>query len=590
MHAKDNRNSLSSRRSIGLIADWFDEPYQLQSLQFTEAAAHQRGACLMSFPGGIPGSDKRSSNYRQAAFDLVGSDSVHGAILLAGTMVNEIGSKALEPLLSQLSGVPLCSVGVDVSNVPSIVIDNRTGIEQALKHLVEGHGCQRVAFIRGPVLNMEAESRFTAYQEALERAGMLFDEALVYNGDFLRASGELAAQHWLESQTLPDAIIAANDEMALGALDALTAADVRVPEEVKLIGFDDIEAARHANPPLTTVRQPSRDMMVTAVRTIMDQVQGRQVSQTQMLQTHLVVRESCGCEMLLTSTGQGQHAESSPVTMNATDDFKALLMQREQTINLEFARAARGEFSSSPGWQMRLLGAFTEEVIGNDQAFVRVFRQLVKDTANSGADVARWHDVISGLRRLAIPCAAARNEQRALAEDLLQQARLVTANAVERAQAKKRFDLERFMRTLTDVSGALAASYGLQDLSECIHHQLPRLGITACYLAVHEPFTFDREESADASRCVVAYDKNVPVPGARGSVFPTREVGPAELWPPERLYHFSVLPLFLKGRSMGYALLECRSGKGTVIEVVREQLSVALFGALLHNNAPAKNP
>lgn len=585
-----NRLSNSSTHSIGLIADWFDEPYQQACLRFTEEAALQRGACLMSFPGGIPGSTKRASALRRAAFGLVGPDSVHGAILLAGTMVNELGVKAIEPLLTQLAGVPLCSLGVEVPDVPSIVIDNRTGVEQAIKHLVERHGCKSVAFIRGPELNKEAESRFSAYREALERAGMRFDNSLVYNGDFLRTSGELAAQHWLDTNSVPDAIIAANDEMALGAMEALKLADKRVPEDVKLVGFDDIEAARHANPPLTTVRQPTREMMVTAVRTIMDQVQGRDVPPTQLLETHLVVRKSCGCEILLSSTGQSQQPESAPKNAATSSDFRALLEQREPMLRTEFARATRGEFAAVADWQSRLLRAFAEDVSGTESSFIRVFSELLKRVAGSGADVARWHDVISGLRRLAIACTLNSTDKRTHAEDLLHQARLVTTNAVERAQAKKRFELERFMRTLTDVSAELAASYGVKDLSNCINRHLPRLGVSACYLSVHEPFELDRQEPATTSRCVVVYDQNVPAPNAHGSIFPTSKVGPTKLWPPKRLYHFIVLPLFLKGQSLGYALLECRSAKGIVTEVVREQLSVALFGALLQSNSSAKSP
>src|SRR5690606_8268831 len=115
--------------------------------------------------------------------------------------------------------------------------------------------------------------------------------ALVFQGDFLSASGEAAVAHWLKTHAIPDAIIAANDEMALGALAALTSAGLSVPSDVKLVGFDDLEHSRLSTPPITTVRQPIKDLAIAAVRTIMDQLNGRDVPQLQILQTQLILRE-----------------------------------------------------------------------------------------------------------------------------------------------------------------------------------------------------------------------------------------------------------------------------------------------------------
>src|SRR5690606_28594521 len=128
-------------------------------------------------------------------------------------------------------------------------------------------------------------------------------DALVFQGDFLRHSGRSAVSHWLSKGIQIDAIIAANDEMAVGAAYELTRSGKSVPGDVALVGFDDLDAARTATPPLTSVRQPLPDLAVAAVRTIMDQILGREVPRMQVMQTHLVIRESCGCSLRLSSTG-----------------------------------------------------------------------------------------------------------------------------------------------------------------------------------------------------------------------------------------------------------------------------------------------
>jgi phosphoserine phosphatase RsbU/P len=586
------RVSQFGQRTIGLLADWFDEHYQLTILRTVEEAVAQRGSSLLSFAGGIPGSSRRHSQQRHAAFELIRPSNVDGAILLAGTMVNELGTEALARLVEQLRGLPLCAIGIEVPGVPSILVDNQSGIDQAMTHLVERHGSRRVAFIRGPAKNKEAESRFAAYQAALGRANIPFDAALVFQGDFLQASGEQAVQTWLATGTEFDAIFAANDEMALGALHALTAAGRNVPSDVALIGFDDMEGARNASPPLTTVRQPLKDIAVAAVRTIMDQLQGREVPRMQMLQTHLVLRESCGCSLRLSSTGQSLHPDVSPTS--SPIGFAQAFSRRKQSLKAELQRAARGEFQGLGAWEDRLIASFAAEMdaLSKGQGakdatgesvpageFLEQLSQFVSTVAQADGDVTRWHDVVTAFRRYSIPCVGTDLELYSAAEDLLQDARMATAYAVERHEARKRMTIERFTRQLVNVGSALTGTFDLTELSRAIQSELPALGITACYVAVYEPFgARQHTHLPELARLVAAFDNGFEVT-AIGEQFRPHQLAPTSCWPPPRQSRFTVLPLFLKGAELGFALVESKTAPGAVLEFVREQLSIALFGA-----------
>lgn len=586
------RVSQFGQRSIGLLADWFDEHYQLTILRTVEEAVTQRGSSLLSFAGGIPGSSTRNSPQRHAAFELIRPGNVDGAILLAGTMVNELGTDALGKLLEQLRGLPLCAIGIEVPSVPSILVDNQSGIDQAMTHLVERHKSRRVAFIRGPAKNKEAESRFAAYQAALNRANIPFDEQLVFQGDFLQASGERAVTHWLSKAIAFDAIFAANDEMALGALHALSAAGKAVPGDVALIGFDDMEGARNASPPLTTVRQPLKDIAVAAVRTIMDQLQGREVPRMQMLQTHLVVRESCGCELRLSSTGQGLHPDAAPTS--SPIGFAQAFSRRKQSLKAELQRAARGEFPGLGAWEDRLMSSFSQELEAVPRAgeqaqadapqsgeFLELLSQFVGMVAQADGDVTRWHDVVTAFRRYSIPCCGDDLALLSAVEDLLQEARMATAYAVERHEARKRMTLERNTRRLLNVGAALTGSFDLKELSKAIQAELPALGISACYVAVYEPFGAKRHNHLpELARLVAGFDNGTQLV-VTDEQFRPHQLGPIAVWPPARQSRFTVLPLFLKGADLGFALVESKTAPGSVLEFVREQLSIALFGASL---------
>ena len=135
----------------------------------------------------------------------------------------------------------------------SFRLDNRGGARQMVDHLVAvGH--RRIAFIAGPNGNFDATERLAGYCEAV--AAQRAVREFVLPGDFSEESGVKAAQKLLQLSERPDAVFAANDMMALGCLRTFLEAGVRVPDEVAVVGFDDIPLARHVTPALTTVRVP----------------------------------------------------------------------------------------------------------------------------------------------------------------------------------------------------------------------------------------------------------------------------------------------------------------------------------------------
>jgi phosphoserine phosphatase RsbU/P len=581
-----------SAKTLGLLADWFDEHYQETIRQTAEDAVHQRGANLLSFAGGIPGSLTRNSHKRHAVFDLVHPTNVDGAILLAGTMVNELGTSGLEDLLANLRGLPLCSIGVELKDVPSILVDNQMGIDRALTHLVEHHGCKRIAFIRGPAKNKEAESRFAAYQEGLARLDLKKDAALVFQGDFLSASGEAAVAHWLKTRTVPDAIIAANDEMALGALAALTNAGLSVPSDVKLVGFDDLEHSRLSTPPITTVRQPVKDLAIAAVRTIMDQLNGRDVPQLQILQTQLILRESCGCSLRLSASGQSQFPEP---TLEGNVDFETAFAARQWALRAEMARVARGEFHSLGPWEDELIRSFQDTITSGQPRFTEELSRRIAQVANAGGELSRWHDIITAFRRVAVPSTSSDHVLRERCEDVLHEARLIASQAVERAEARKRLTASRYTRSLQEAGSSIASASSADALDIALHTHLPRLGISAWYVSAYSPnvavgtplpndaYLLSASADIATSQTPKPHDSHPPPPSSTPTypVFPLRDLVPRGVRTNKRLFRLTLVPLFLHDEQLGFAMLDSHGVEGSVVEALRASLSLALSSCTL---------
>jgi LacI family transcriptional regulator len=188
-------------------------------------------------------------------------------------------------LLGQLSG----------SDIPFVDVDNVGAARQAAEHLI-GLGHRRVGMItNAPLEYTAARDRLAGYRQALEKADLAFDESLVRYGDFCEGSGRVAMNQLLNLPEYPTAVFVACDMVAFGALEAIKERGLTVPDDVALVGFDDVPLAHYVDPPLTTVRLPAYRLGYRAA-TLLTQLIGGETSEEQgiLLQTELVVRQSCG--------------------------------------------------------------------------------------------------------------------------------------------------------------------------------------------------------------------------------------------------------------------------------------------------------
>jgi DNA-binding LacI/PurR family transcriptional regulator len=170
-------------------------------------------------------------------------------------------------------------------------VDNEAGALLAVRHLLAA-GRRRIATLTGPLDMAAGVGRLAGYRRALAEAGLEVDESLVARGDFGEPSGAAGAAVLLDRRPDLDAVFAASDPMAIGALRALAARGVRVPADVAVVGFDDSPSARHTSPLLTTVHQPVEEMGRQMVRLLTARMAHRPVDLRVVLDAHLVVRES----------------------------------------------------------------------------------------------------------------------------------------------------------------------------------------------------------------------------------------------------------------------------------------------------------
>jgi len=254
-------------------------------LQGVTASAHHRGYRLM-----VQLSEDVPSHEEYVR--LIREQQVDGLILS--------GPSSDDPLLQELEEerFPLVLHGsIGKSALPCVDVDNQAGAYQAVTHLI-GLGHSRIGFIsNAPFSYSGAQERFAGYQLALEEHNLAIDDEMVEFGAFLPETGERAMRALLALAEPPEAVFAASDVVALGALSAIHQARLSVPADIAVVGFDDILLAAHAIPPLTTVRVPAYGLGWTSAEIVVALIEGEQEVASVILETELVVRESCGAQL-----------------------------------------------------------------------------------------------------------------------------------------------------------------------------------------------------------------------------------------------------------------------------------------------------
>ena len=283
------------RRAIALLVDSISSDYAALLHRAVQRAANAYDVEVMTFVGLRIGSKDVFEATQNRVYELVTSARVDGVIVVSSLMAHFCGVSGIAELCRRYAPMPLCSIGLAVEGVPSVIVNNQGGMESGVAHLLDTHGCRRIAFIAAQTHSVESNQRLAGYRDAYEKRHLPIDERLIHHADFTMDGGALATRRLLASGVEFDAIAAANDYMALAAMEVMNEHGKSVPGDIPVIGFDDISNAICSRPSLTTLRQPMWWLATEAVRLVMRQFEGEAVPAVSVGSIELVRRESCRC-------------------------------------------------------------------------------------------------------------------------------------------------------------------------------------------------------------------------------------------------------------------------------------------------------
>lgn len=458
----------------------------------------------------------------------VGPWNTDGLIVIAPLQAEAAQKDYIREL--QASGHPL--VFIETSDMgPSVCLDNAGGIYDALRHL-HSHGHQQIAFIGGAAgWAGDSQERLLAYRAGCQEMGLSTDPRLVAYGQFTNPGGQAAMREILASGVPFSAVLAANDESAVGAMQILREAGRRIPEDVAVIGFDNRFEARNQAPPLTTVHQPAYEIGCQALGLMLCTLAGETGPATiQRVPTQLVIRQSCGCKPVVSPNAQSTNPHSQDEWSAAV--ASAIFAQVGQ-LHLEDVRSMASSLVEGLTCSLR---------VGSPEAFQTALNTILDQVATLDEDTHAWQLALYLLREYVSERGGVHSTQ---GMEWLDEARMAVSACAQRQLLHYLARQNEIARQLSLMTAELSETMDSSALQPILDRYVPGLGIRHARLVLFEP------ESDDP----VAWSF-LPGSGETPWRFPTRSFPPPNLYPESPPYQLALLPLLLQKKTAGFVAFD----------------------------------
>ena len=550
------------RLTIGFFVSELENAYAQTLCRGIMDASAAVDANVMIFPGKSP---KVPYDYRyqyNSIYRLANKDTVDALILATGTMVNFLSDEEFKDFYGRYKDIPLVSISIPIEGVSSVLIDNTVGLRGVLEHLASEHGYKRIAFIGGPESNVEAKERFAVYQDVLKEHGLPFDPDLVAVGDFTKYSGVRAVGEFLDTRGVKfRALAAANDEMALSAMEELQRRGYRIPEDIAVVGFDNVESTHFSSPTLTTVAQPIYEQAYKAVELALGLIKGKPPVNVS-LPTSMVLRESCGCfSRTVTSVSAQDGGDAAAAASNGDADTAKI----ETLLNKALGYAVEGKLDDAA--DLEILKEMSE-VVGA----VENHRQM---------NLRLWQNTLTNFRaKIGIKTHGL--DAAVSIEDFFHKMRMLLLETYFKNDSRRwsiyindivglRDVLSQLIRDVNNPNEALRSivpnirNMGISDFYVFLHYALERHSINTDWYFPSELYL------------AVTDDKRRPESvEMRGQSMPVASILSRSLYPRDRRYTFVVSALFYMDEHMGFVVCEPDFVDIHLIESLMVEISCSL--------------
>ncbi len=510
-------------------------------------------------------------------YDFVSPSTIDGIIMYTADIGEYVNDGQLKMLCDSFAPIPLVTILREVQGYPAITSDNYSGMYALVEHLIQEHNYKNIAFVKGPANNFEANERFRAYREVIQKHKINDSDSLVCDGEFSRISGHEAVDTLLTKRKVSvDVIISVDDETAIGVSESLHNRGIVVPDDIAITGFDNEEMSAVMNSPLTTVAQSLVRDGELALKSLKKIWNGDTTCTNVKVPTELVVRNSCGCNgnsFEKISENQVGSRNIDSVTSLGTE-FSLSSVKSEMISHLKEISLERNLSINDKNCEQLVSSLVEAHETGKDRNYFRILWEILMDISNRGEFISPIQEVFNhfysiGMRTLTIDSVL-------IFEKLLHRSRIMVGNVAERVHSFLRIDaVERFIN-LGDVNYTLNAHFThntiREQLCDIADGNFKRLGIKSFFLA----FYSNSDTPLQKSKLLFAWDRGVQIECDDSSEYSTKELLPPCHAKILRERNTAISPLFFNDDQFGYIIAETSPRDAMIIDILAWQISGAL--------------
>lgn len=575
-------NNSSSRKTIAVLSAQVSRLWNAEFLAGVLDCAKEHDVNVVSFSGGKPTPiPSPSGNLSYGLYDLIKPGQFDG-ILLSADMAHEVSVDEVKNFCKIFAPTPVATFAIPMKDVPTCITDNSGGMRAIINHLLTAHGYKRIAFIRGPVGQLEADQRFEAYKAELKANDIRYDETLVIEGDFSPESGRAAVRTLLDERGVRvQAIAASNDRMAFGVLEALGQRGISVPDSIAVTGFDNVSESQSMGVPLTTVNQSFYEIGKKSFEVLMKKMNGETISDVTVLPVNVVVRWSCGC--------LPDSVQKAVVLPREVAHTGRLENKREAAIRALLGAAGIPEIDPEKSKYVEIFGSAWDEFLttlrepDRNTIFLKSVQSIVEILQQNDYDFNAWQNVISTFRKYALGGINS-NTTMLRAENLFQQARMLVGELSQRVQAYRRLQFEKQEELLNNFSFSMASAMTFEGIGLAISKHFPTLGLERWYVMLYGDVGSPGSVSSPPPQnyqLLLQYDEHsFKIPDDK-PLLATGRLVPHGKTPEDRRYQAVVMPLTLASNRFGFMWVEMGPHDWDIYVRLKNLLSSALLRTML---------
>jgi putative nucleotidyltransferase with HDIG domain len=513
---------------------------------------------------------------------IILKNNIDGLIISGGLLVQNIGYEEVYNISKNLFSFPVVNVGVNYQDIPSLIVDNYSGMYAITEHLLTYHRYSHIAYIRGTEGNKEENDRFHGYKDALQAYSVPFTPEFVsshHSWNHHDNGVEIIAELEKKCNLEVDAIICSNDFFAISIMDELKRRNRPCPEQLAITGFDNTSSAAHLEFLLTTCSNPTYRMGIKSVDTLLNLMRGKTAPKDVIkIPSELIIRHSCGC---FPASFQPVHKKSHILTrakLKEKPDIKVITYYFKKKVMHQIQEIDHAVFTS-PHFE-RLINTLIKDILDNTppetSSFISTFKEFIiyyirgKDK-NLNTIYFIMEEIYLIIKNLSFTPG-----QYWAFEHLYGEVWKIISFAGELIHVDQRSIMVQQSHDLYWANMGIATVLELDKMFEVLTKWLPHIGITSFYLVLYD------EHDPSIAHLMMGYNEKGDIHKQIGSnSFPSTALLPEGIFSNNLPFSLLVEPLHVRTNHLGYVVMDTKRQEDFVYFTISLQISTFLKKTLV---------